>query len=161
MKRDRLLRLSRIGINIKVLCVFASLFLVLVLTSCGKRNLDEKLFTEVVEKNKFVVADITNADDNSSKTLLAVGNHYQIYYYQFNSVGQCNREYRLLKKKLNNTNGNISDVKKSKKGYEYYKVENNNVYSIVYKASNSYIYVNTMANYEDEVNDLFKQFGLK
>lgn len=161
MKRDKLPRLSRIGINIKNCCVLALLFLVLMLTSCGKTSLDEKLFTEIVEKNKFVVADITSTDYSKPKTLLAVGDHYQIYYYQFGSESKCNKEYKLLKEKLNNTNGNINDVKKSKKGYEYYRVENNNIYSIVYKVSNSYIYVNTTVNYKDEVDDLFKQFGLK
>ena len=110
-----------------------------------------------MEKNDFVVTDISASGDKSELTLLAVGNHYQIYYYEFPNKTAAEKQYKLLKKSYANNKGNLNDAEKSKNGYKYY---NDNIYSVVYISNNSCVFISSTVNYRNEIDGLLKKLGL-
>lgn len=145
-----------LNISIRICIVFLLCFCI----ACSKQGLNNKIFTDIVEKNDFVVTDISVSGDKSELTLLAVGNHYQIYYYEFTNKNAAEKQYKLLKKSYTNNKGNLNDTEKSKNGYKYYKVFNDNIYSVVYISNNSCVFISSTVNYRNEIDDLLKKLGL-
>lgn len=82
-----------LNVSIRICIVFLLCFCI----ACSKQGLNNKTFTDIVEKNDFVVTDISASGDKSELTLLAVGNHYQIYYYEFTNKNAAEKQYKLLK----------------------------------------------------------------
>lgn len=57
-----------LNISIRICIVFLLCFCI----ACSKQGLNRKIFTDIVEKNDFVVTDISASGDKSGLTLLAV-----------------------------------------------------------------------------------------
>ena len=89
-----------------------------------------------------------------------MGNHYQIYYYEFTNKNAAEKQYKLLKKSYTNNKGNLNDAEKAKNGYKYYKVYNDNIYSVVYISNNSCVFISSTVNYRNEIDGLLKKLGL-
>ena len=149
MKKENFQNYKKKGIKLfpQILLVILLLFT----TSCGKQNFDEKLFTETVEKNNFVVAELPG-DDRTE--FLAVSSHYQISLYAFETKKDCKNAFKVKLKEYKDKNSNI----KSKKNY--YAIENSNVYTLIYKIDNYYIEVEAPKTYKKEIINLLKEMGL-
>lgn len=150
MKKEKLKKYKNIGIKVYPLLLLV-IFLT-VITGCEKNNFNENLFTKTMEKNNFIVAELPN--DNNIQ-YLAVSNHYQISLYKFENNKASKKEFKLRKKEYKNNNNNIKEKK------TYFYVENDNVYTLIYRIDKYYIEVETPKNYKKEVIKLIKKMDLE
>ncbi len=142
---------KRISIGIKFIVV---LFFIFISCGCGKKSLSPVEFTRKMEEKKYVVTDLSN---KKNKIILAVGSHYQVYYYQYDSEDLIKKaletEFILLKDGNNNIKETITDKQ------EKYEVENNDIYIVYSKIGNTYVYIGAPKRYKNEVIDLLKYIG--
>lgn len=121
---------------------------------CGKRSLSPKEFTSKMKEKKYVVTDLSN---KKSKTVLAVGDHYQVYYYQYASNNLVKKaletEVFLLKEDNNKIQSTVTDK------HEKYEVETNDIYIVYSRVDNTYIYIGAPKRYKNEIIDLLKYIG--
>ena len=116
------------------------LFFIFISCGCGKKSLSPVEFTRKMEEKKYVVTDLSN---KKNKIILAVGSHYQVYYYQYDSED-------LIKKALETEFILLKDK---------YEVENNDIYIVYSKIGNTYVYIGAPKRYKNEVIDLLKYIG--
>jgi len=154
MKKEKLKNSLRKDIKKSL---FFLLIIVLLTTSCGIKNFNKELFTKIVEKNNFIVADLST--DNNKKYLLAVGEHYQISYYELPNIDKCKKELKDRTKSYRNIKKNISKIKKA--NYEVYIIDNNDIYTVFYRISNNYIEISTTKKYKEDVIKLLEEMDLE
>lgn len=107
-----------------------------------------------MEENNYSVVDVSS-DDN--KNILAVGDHFQVYFYKFKNEKLANKSIKKSIKELNSEDNKI--VKEEKDNYLKYEISNNNIYTIYYMVDNTYIYISTTSNYKKDAVDLIKLLG--
>ena len=150
MKKENLRKLKSININFYPLLLLV--ILLTTITGCGKENFSEKLFTKIVKKNNFIVVELP--EENKTQ-FLAVSSHYQISLYKFKKTKDCKKEFKLKKEEYKNKKNNIKDKK------TYFFIENNNVFTLIYKINNYYIEVETPKTYKKEVKRILKEMDLE
>ena len=150
MKKENLKKCK--NIDIKFYPLLLLIILLTIITGCGKEKFTENLFTKTVKKNNFVVAELP---EDEKTIFLAVSTHYQISLYKFKNSETCLKEFKLKKKEYKAKKSNIKDKK------IYFYVENDNVYTLIYRENNYYIEVETPKNYKKDVIKLLKKMDLE
>ena len=140
------------NIDIKFYPLLLLVVLLTIITGCGKKTFSEKVFTDTVKKNNFVVAELP---EDNKKVFLAVSMHYQISLYKFKNSKDCQKDFKLKKEECKNKKNNIKDKK------TYFYLENDNIYTLIYKVNNYYIEVEIPKSYKKEVIKLMKEMDLE
>lgn len=107
-----------------------------------------------MQKKNYSVVDISNSNNS---TILAVGDHYQVYYYEFENESLAQEKLRKEIKNLKNGDNNIEMVIEN--AYEKYEIVNKNVYSVYSRINNTYIYVSSVIKYRNDVKKLLEYIG--
>ena len=91
--------------------------------------------------------------DNDKKMMIAVGDHYQIYYYEYDSK-------KKTKKKILEEIKDYKDIEKqeNEKCNMYYE-DSNNIYTIYVNKENTYVMVSTVNTYKKQVQEVLKSIG--
>ncbi|MBR4618220.1 MAG: hypothetical protein IKO49_02835 [Bacilli bacterium] len=127
------------------------IFIIILSTSCEKNGFNKKQFTEIVEKNNFIVTDI---EEKEYVETLAVSSHYQISLYTYDKNKDANNAYKDKIKYYKDKKVNI----KHKNNYLF--IENKYVYTIIYKTNNYIIETEVPKTYKQEVIKLMKKLNL-
>lgn len=88
---------------------------------------------------------------------MAVGVHFQIYYYEFKdseaAFNKMEEEIKLLKTVSNDVDH------ESSKDYDKYEISNKNVYTIYSRVDNTLIFVSALSQYRAEVMEIINYLG--
>lgn len=130
------------------------LLFVFVSCGCSKKSLSPTEFTRKMKNQKYTVTDLSN---EKNKAILADGEHYSIYYYQFDSDELAKKALEheiILLKEMNN------DVKETNTdNSEIYVIESNGFYIVYSRIDNTYVYISAPKKYKDEVTKILKNIG--
>lgn len=133
---------------------FLLFFFIFLLCGCSKDEISSVQFRQKMENEKYVVTDLS---DEGKKVVLAVGDHYQVYYYHFSDENFAKESIEGEIKNLKNENNKIERFITS--NYERYEIVNTNIYTIYSRIDHTYIYVSTFRRYRSEVIKLLKNIG--
>lgn len=103
-----------------------------------------------MEAKKYSVIEL---DEN--KKVLAVGDHFHIYFNYFSSKKEKDNS---LKKELKEFKSDIIN-KTKRKNVTIYEIENNNIYSIYTEKDKSYIAITSINSYKKEIKEILKYLG--
>lgn len=121
---------------------------------CSRDSLSSSKFISLLEKRDYSVVDIS---DKSNTVFLAVGVHFQIYYYEFKdseaAFNKMEEEIKLLKTVSNDVDH------ESSKDYDKYEISNKNVYTIYSRVDNTLIFVSALSQYRAEVMEIINYLG--
>ncbi len=105
-----------------------------------------------MEDNNYTAVDLSDKDN---KMVLAVGDHYQIYFYEFDNNKDALKD---LKKNIKDYS-NVKNNKDKDKNIDTYIIENENIYTIYVLKDNTYIYISSTSNYKKDINKLLEGIG--
>lgn len=138
------------NIIIKFLFVFSFFLLI----GCNKKYLSTNEFIAKMESKNYSVVDLS---DGQNKQLLAVGDHYQVYFYEFKDEVSAQKNLDKEVKSLKSEYNNIDHYRKD--NYEKYEIVNDNIYTIYSRVHNTYLFISTTKNYRTDVNRLLNYLG--
>lgn len=124
----------------------------MLVVGCKKDILSVDKFNSIMKKNDYSTIDLS---DKNIKKLLAVGNHFQVYYYIFvnnkTARNNLNKELKKYSKK---------DIDKSiKDNLIIYEIDKNKIYSVYSIIDNTYININTTKNNMGDVQNILEKLG--
>ena len=105
-----------------------------------------------MEDNNYTAVDLSDKDN---KMVLAVGDHYQIYFYEFDNNKDALKD---LKKNIKDYS-NVKNNKDKDKNINTNIIENENIYTIYVLKDNTYIYISSTSNYKKDINKLLEGIG--
>lgn len=147
--KERLIKI--LNISIKYTFLFFICFFII---GCNKRELSVGDFVSKMENKGYSVVDIS---DDVKNVVLAVGNHFQVYYYKFDNSSLAHENLNKEIKSLKSGNNNI--VEELNDNYEKYIVKNSRVFSIYSRINNTYIHISAVLKHKVDVEKLVDYIG--
>lgn len=153
MIKERLLKKEILKEKIvKIVNITISIFIIILICGCSKNSFTCEDFIEKMEDNNYTAVDLSDKDN---KMVLAVGDHYQIYFYEFDNNKDALKD---LKKNIKDYS-NVKNNKDKDKNIDTYIIENENIYTIYVLKDNTYIYISSTSNYKKDINKLLEGIG--
>ncbi len=147
----------------RILIVYV-LAAVLLLTACGSKTaLTNDQFIEKMEAAGYQIQDAIDQfgeDVLESATLAMMDDKYQIEFYVLPTSDQAaaafsnnKSNFQLLEDAAKNTSSLNTNT------YNYYALTTNEGYYVVSRIDNTLLYVQTSAEYKDEIKKIIKELG--
>lgn len=141
---------------------FIMVLLLLLVTSCkiNKEPITAEQFRAKMEKNNFVIFDITPqyADYGINKALVAKNKYYQIEFYITKDVDTAVMMFNENKEKfqLSKSSGVIENSR-SIGNSSRYSLQANSKYKVVSRIGDTLIYIDAPANYKKEIQNILEE----
>ncbi len=149
--------------KLKALLLYA-LVIALFLTACGSKTaLTNNQFIEKMESAGYQTVDAANQfgeGEVEAVSLAIKEGKYQIEFYVLPSNDQAVSAFNGNKSDFEQMKGNgASSGELSGSNYNYYGLSTDEGYYVVSRVDNTMIFINTSAQYKDEIKEILKEIG--
>ena len=161
--KKRIIIFSVIGVLI--LSLICTLVFVLLNLIPNKKPVSAEEFSKIMKENNYIINDdtISFSDYDFVKTVLvAVSSDYtyQIEYYELSSKEEADRFFKTNKDIFNGYKVNESmETNLNSKNFTKYTLKNPDAYMVLSQIDNTVIYVDTLIEYADQVDNIINILG--
>lgn len=141
------------------------IFLILTSAACGLKPRTPLAAYEFVTKMEAAGFEIKDAADQFEEgeveaAYLAVGDNYQIEFYVVPSVDQAMAAFGANKARFEAVKDSASSIKSVEgKNFSYYTLTYTDIYYVVSRTDNTFIYVVADAEYKKEISKIISDLG--
>ncbi|MGN0430917.1 MAG: hypothetical protein ACI4EQ_01005 [Lachnospiraceae bacterium] len=148
----------------KVIAMAMMMILLAGLTACGNRTaVSVSEFNNVLEDKGYIIEDATGqiAPESITAISLAVGDDYQIEFYEFKNNAAATAVFNENKNIFESyaSGGASAEITKNIMNYSYYSVTSSGTYYMLAKIDNTMLYAVADSEYKDEIVEIVKELG--
>lgn len=145
----------------KILILF--LILIVLLSGCksSKTPISAQDFKTTMEEHQFVTGDATQQYNGQVEEVIIANNgHYQLEFFVMPSEDSARISFNTNKSNFETKKVGQSSQKSASLGnYDYYYMSSNDIYYIVSRIDNTFLYGTVSKEYKGEVQSLLKELG--